>query len=104
MNIFDVGGLTTFVAVVATIIGGTVIFMLLHKTFDIVHFGFGAMASMWFMCCIVAAFIVNLLGGIVGGVFSVLWLLIKIGIIIAIIGSIVKYIYDKVKGLYNKSK
>lgn len=104
MNIFDVGGLTTFVTVVATIIGGTVIFMLLHKIIDIVHLGFGAMASMWFICCIVAAFIVNLLGGICGGVFSVLWFLIKIGIIISIIGSIGKYIYDKIKGLGNKSK
>ncbi|WP_326512192.1 hypothetical protein [Clostridium intestinale] len=93
MNIFDVGGLTTFIAVVATILGGTVIFMLLHKIFDIIHFGFGAMASMWFVCCIVAAFIVNFLGGIVGGIFSVIWFLIKVGAIIAIIVTIGKFIY-----------
>lgn len=95
MNIFDAGGLTTFIAVVATIIGGTVIFMLLHKIFNIVHFGFGAMASMWFICCIVAAFIVNFLGGIVGGIFSVIWFLIKVGAIITIIGAIGKFIYNK---------
>jgi hypothetical protein len=98
VNIFDAGGLTTFIAVVATIIGGTVIFMLLHKIFNIVHFGFGAMASMWFVCCIVAAFIVNFLGGIVGGLFSVIWFLIKVGAIIAIIGSIGKFIYNKLNG------
>ncbi|WP_238882325.1 hypothetical protein [Clostridium sp. YIM B02551] len=98
MNIFDVGGLTTFVAVVATIVGGTIIFMLLHKVFDIVHFGFGAMASMWFICCIIAAFIVNLFGGIVGGLFSIIWFLIKIGVLIAIIGYIIRFIYTKIKG------
>jgi hypothetical protein len=98
MNIFDVGGLTTFIAVVATIIVGTVIFLLLHKIFDVVHFGFGAMASMWFTCCIVAAFVVNFLGGIVGGLFSVIWFLIKVGAIIAIIGGIGKFIYSKIKG------
>lgn len=98
MNIFDVGGLTTFIAVVATIIGGTVIFMLLHKIFDIVHFGFGAMATMWFFCCVVTAFIVNFLGGIVGGLFSIIWFLIKVGAIFAIIGAIGNFIYTKIKG------
>lgn len=98
MNIFDAGGLTAFIALVATIIGGTAIFILLHKIFNIVHFGFGAMASMWFGCCIVAVFIVNFLGGIVGGLFSVIWALIKVGAIIAIIGAIGRFIYTKIKG------
>lgn len=98
MNIFDAGGLTTFIAVVATIIGGTVIFMLLHKIFNIIHFGFGAMASMWFVCCIVVAFIVNFLGGILGGLFAGIWFLIKVGAIIAIIGAIGKFIYNKLNG------
>lgn len=102
MNVFDIGGITTFIAVVATIIGGTAIFMLLHKMFDIVHFGFGAMVTFWFFCCIVTAFIVNLFGGLVGGIFTVIWFLIRVGIIIAIIGSIGKWIYNKVKGLGNK--
>lgn len=95
MNIFDIGGVTTFMAVVATIIGGTAIFILLHKIFDIVHFGFGAMASMWFGCCIVVAFAVNFLGGIVGGLFSAVWFLIKIGAIIAIVSVIGRFIYSK---------
>lgn len=98
MNIFDAGGMTTFIAVVATLIGGTGIFILLHKVFDIVHFGFGAMVTFWFFCCVVAAFIVNIFGGLVGGIFTVIWLLIRVGIIIAIIGSIGKWIYNKVKG------
>lgn len=102
MNIFDTGGLTTFIAVVVTIIGGTAIFILLHKMFDIVHFGFGAMATMWFFCCVAAAFIVNIFGGLVGGIFSVIWFLIKIGTIIAVIGSIGKWIYNKVKGISKK--
>lgn len=98
MNIFDIGGLTTFIAVVATIIGGTIIFILLHKIFDIVHFGFGAMASMWFVCCIVTAFIINLLGGLFGGIFSIIWFLIRLALLVIIIGSIGTYIYGKVKG------
>ncbi|WP_238881772.1 hypothetical protein [Clostridium sp. YIM B02551] len=102
MNIFDVGGMTTFIAVVATIIGGTAIFILLHKVFDIVHFGFAAMVGFWFFCCVAAAFIVNLLGGIVGVIFSVIWFLIKVGIIIATVGWIGKFIYNKIKVIGKK--
>lgn len=102
MNIFDVGGITTFIAVVATIIGGTAIFMLLHKMFDIVHFGLGAVITFFFFCCVAAAFVVNLIGGLVGGIFSVAWFLVRIGIAIAVIASIGKYIYSKVKGIGKK--
>ena len=98
MNIFDAGGLTTLIAVIATIIIGTGIFILLHKIFDIIHFGFGAVVSMWFGCCVAGAFIVNLLGGLVGGVFSVLWFLIKLALVIGIIGSLGYYLYNKFKG------
>ncbi|WP_160669673.1 hypothetical protein [Clostridium sp. C8-1-8] len=97
MNVFDAGGFITFIAVVGAIVGGTVIFILLHKIFDIVHFGFGAMAGMWFTCCIVAAVIINFLGGIVGGVFSIIWFLIKVVAIITILGSIGKRIFNKLK-------
>ena len=58
MNIFDAGGLTSIIAVIVTLIIGTGIFILLHKIFDIIHLGFGAMITMWVGCCIVGAFIV----------------------------------------------
>lgn len=98
MNIFDAGGLTSVIAVIVTLIVGTGIFILIHKIFDIIHFGFGAMITMWVVCCIVGAFIVNFLGGLVGGVFSVLWFLIRLALIIGVIGYIVYYLYNKFKG------
>lgn len=98
MNIFDAGGLTTFIAVIITLVVGTGIFIFLHKIFDIVHFGFGAMITMWVVCCIVGAFIVNFLGGLVGGIFSVIWFLIKLVAGIAILGAGGMFIYNKVSG------
>ena len=97
MNIFDAGGLTTAVAVIITVILGTAIFVLLHEIFDIIHFGFGAMISMWGGCCVVAAVIVNFFGGIVGGIFSVLWVLIRLALIVGIIGYIGSYLYNRIK-------
>ena len=98
MNIFDAGGLTTFIAVIITLVVGTGIFILLHKIFDIVHFGFGAMITMWVVCCIVGAFIVNLLGGLVGGIFTVIWSLIKVIVGIVVLGAGGMFIYNKVSG------
>ncbi|MGG7179253.1 hypothetical protein ACQPU1_16910 [Clostridium paraputrificum] len=98
MNIFDAGGLTTFIAVIITLAVGTGIFILLHNIFEIVHFGFGAMITMWVVCCIVGAFIVNFLGGLVGGIFSILWFLIRLALIIGVISYIGYYLYNKLKG------
>ena len=86
MNIFDAGGLTNVIAVIVTLIIGTGIFILLHKIFEIVHLGFGAMIIMWIGCCIGGAFLVNFLGGLVVGVFSVIWFLIRLALMIGVIG------------------
>lgn len=98
MNIFDAGGLTTFIAVIITLVVGTGLFILLHKIFDIVHFGFGAMITMWVVWCIVGAFIVNHLGGLVGGIFIVIWSLIKVIVGIVVLGAGGMFIYNKVSG------
>ncbi len=98
MNIFDVGGLTTIIAVMMTLIVGTGIFIAINTIFECWYFGIGAMISEWVVCCIVGAFIVNFLGGLVGGIFSILWFLIKLALIIGIIGYIVHYLYNKFKG------
>ncbi|WP_411169267.1 hypothetical protein ACH36K_01470 [Clostridium sp. MB05] len=98
MNIFDVGGLTTFIAVIITLIIGTVIFIALHKIFDIIHFGLGAIITMWVVCCIVGAFIVNFLGGLVGGFFTVICVLIKLIAGLAILGAGGMFIYNKLSG------
>ncbi|GAA0819228.1 hypothetical protein [Clostridium tertium] len=60
MNIFDAGGITTAIAVIATIIIGTGIFALINTIFEIWYLGFGAMVGEWLVCCVISAFIVNL--------------------------------------------
>lgn len=94
MNIFDVGGITTAIAVIATIIIGTGIFALINKIFDVWYLGgISGMIGEWFGCCIVSAFIVNWFSGIILGFFSVLWFLIKVG---AVITGVI-FIYQKLK-------
>lgn len=96
MNVFDVGGLVTAIAVIGSAIIGTAIFVGLHKIFNIIHFGFGAMISMWFVCCVVAAFIINIFSGVIGWILSLIWLLLKIALIIGVISLVIKLLHDKI--------
>lgn len=98
MNIFDAGGLISFVAVVMSVIVGVGIYILLHNIFEITHLGFGAVISFFFGCVIAGAFIVNILASLLGGFISVVWGLVKIIAIIAIIGYGVMFIYNKISG------
>ena len=98
MNIFDAGGLVAFIAIVASLVLGTGIYMGLRKMFHIVYHGFGAVIGMWFGCFLAAAFIINLAAGLIVGVVSVVWFLIKLGIVLALIGSAGMFIYKKVAG------
>ena len=93
MNIFDAGGITTAIAVIATIIIGTGIFALINTIFEIWYLGFGAMVGEWLVCCVISAFIVNWFTGIILGFFSVLWFLIKV---VAVIAAVI-FIYQKFK-------
>ena len=94
MNILDAGGITTAIAVIATIIIGTGIFALINKIFDVWYLGgIPGMIGEWFGCCIVSAFIVNWFSGIILGFFSVLWFLIKV---VAVIAAVI-FIYQKFK-------
>lgn len=94
MNIFDAGGITTAIAVIATIIIGTGIFALINTIFEVWYLGgIPGIITEWFGCCVVAAFIVNWFSGLILGFFSVLWFLIKVGVVI---GGIV-FIYKKIK-------
>lgn len=97
MNVFDVGGLISFMAIVGAAIIGTAIFIGLHKMFDIIHFGFGAIV-MWFGCFVVGAFIINIFSGVIGWALSTIWLLIKIGLVIGVVGTGATFIYNKVVG------
>lgn len=98
MNIFDVGGLVSFVAVVLSVIVGVGIYMLLNSMFEITHLGFGAVISFFFGCVVAGAFIVNILAGLLGGFISVVWGLAKIIVTIAIIGYGIMFIYNKISG------
>ncbi|SHJ87064.1 hypothetical protein SAMN02745248_01175 [Hathewaya proteolytica DSM 3090] len=96
MNIFDAGGLVSFVALVMSLIVGIGIYMLLNNLFEIKHFGFGALISFFFGCVLAGAFIVNIIAGLLGGFLSVVWGLAKIIAIIAILGYGIILIYNKV--------
>ena len=84
--------------VICAIILGTVVFVGINTLFDIWYLGLGAMVGEWFTCVILSGILVQFLGGIVGGLFSALWFLIKIVLIIAVIGGIIMFIYNKTKG------
>lgn len=98
MNIFDVGGITTTIAVIVTLLVGTGIFIAINTIFECWYFGIGAMITEWVVCCIVGAFIVNFLAGLVGGIFSIIWFLIKSVALIGIIGAGGMFIYSKLSG------
>ncbi len=87
---------------VITLILGTITFAWVFFKCDIVCFGCGGIIVVWGLCVLVVGIVVGILGEVAGGLFSIIWFLIKAGIIIAIIGSIGMYIYNKVKGLGNK--
>lgn len=98
MNIFDLGGFISLIALVISVVIGTIIFKLLHKGFHIVHLGFGAVIGMWCGCCIIGAFIVNVFSGILFWSLSAIWILIRIGLLITILGGLVRFIFIKVNG------
>lgn len=98
MNVFYVGGIVSFIATVISAIIGTGLFKLLNNLFEIKYLGgFKAIIAEWFSCFFVGAFIVNLVFGLISGVVSVLWFLIKIALIIAVVGGAGYFIYTKVK-------
>ena len=76
----------------------------MNKLFEIAYLGgFKAVIAEWFSCFFVGAFIVNLVFGLISGVVSVLWFLIKIALIIAVIGGVGYFIYTKIKERKNLS-
>lgn len=98
MNVFDVRGIVSFIATIISAIIGTGLFKLLNNLFEIKYLGgFKAMIAECFSCFFVGAFIVNLVFGLISGVVSVLWFLIKIALIIVIVGGVGYFIYTKVK-------
>lgn len=98
MNVFDAGGLTMILAIIFTLILGTGLFILINTIFEIWYLGFGAMIGEWLICCAVSAFIVNWMSGLIGGLFTILWFLIKLVIVIVVLLAIGSFIYSKVKG------
>lgn len=87
---------------IITLILGTITFAWVFLKCEITYFGCGGIIAVWGLCILGVGIIVGIIGEVAGGLFSIIWFLIKVGIIIAIISSIGKYIYNKVKGLSNK--
>lgn len=89
MGVIEEGGLTGFLLVIVSGIIGTVIFIFLHKIFDIVHFGFKGIVGMWFSCCLVGALIISIFGEIIGWGLSIIWIIIKIILVVKLVSLII---------------
>lgn len=59
--------------VILAIILGTAIFIGINTIFDIWYLGCGAMVGEWFTCVVIVGILAQFLGGLVGGLFSVIW-------------------------------
>ena len=64
-----------FLAILVGLVGGTILFLALHKIFDINRLGFRAMVGMWTVCFIAAIVIPALIVNIIGGALRFLGLL-----------------------------
>lgn len=87
---------------VIILILGTITFAWVFLKCEITYFGCGGITAVWGFCILVVAIIVGIIGEVAGGLFSIIWLLIKVGLIIATVGSAGMYIYNKIKGVDNK--
>jgi hypothetical protein len=56
-----------FLAILISIIGGTILFLALHKIFNINHLGFRVMVGLWTVCFIGAMVIFTIILNIIGG-------------------------------------
>lgn len=54
-----------FLAILVSIVGGTILFSALHKKFDINHFGFRLMGGIWTGCFIAAFMIFTIIMNII---------------------------------------
>lgn len=83
---------------IITFILGTATFAGVFLKCEITYFGCGGIIAVWGLCILGVGIIVGIIGEVAGGLFSIIWFLIKVGIIITIVGSASKYIYNKMKG------
>lgn len=83
---------------ILSLILGTIIFVGVNTIFEIWYFNWTALFGEWFACCVVAYMIIGFLGGLVGGIFSVIWFLIRLALVIGILGYLGYYLYNKFKG------
>lgn len=70
------------IGVIISLILGTAIFFGLNYFINIIYFGVLAIFGVWLGCTVVAYVIVGWFSGIILGFFSIMWSLIKIGLII----------------------
>lgn len=90
-----------FITIAFGVVVGTMIFIGLHKMFDIYHFGFKGIASMWLGCFFAAMLILAIIVKVLGAIFGFIGTLIVFAIKIGAIGLMVYglyYGYKKIKG------
>lgn len=87
---------------VIIVILGTITFAWVFLKCEITYFGCSGIIAVWGLCILGVGIIVSIVGEVTGGLFSIVWFLIKVGFIITIVVSVGKYIYNKVKGADNK--
>ncbi|MBE6054185.1 MAG: hypothetical protein E7212_09780 [Clostridium sartagoforme] len=76
---------------------GSIIFLGLYSRLEISHRGCGRMIAIWAGCVLVVGLVLTILTELVGGVFSVLWFLIRLALMIGVVGYIGYYLYNKFK-------
>lgn len=85
------------IGVIISLILGTIIFFGLNYFISILYFGPLAIFGVWLGCTVVAYVIVGWFSGTILGFFSILWTLIKIGLLIAAIVYVYKKLTSKKK-------
>ncbi|WP_411169274.1 hypothetical protein ACH36K_01505 [Clostridium sp. MB05] len=82
---------------IVILILGTIVSIGVYSKLDIPYMGCSGMIAIWAGSVFVVGSIVTILGELMGGVFSLIWFLIRLALIIGVIGSIGYYLYNKFK-------
>lgn len=89
----------SFLTVLVSLILGSILFAFLNKIFDVFYFGFKGIFGTWFGCVVVIGVFVSKIfesmGTLFSFIFSLLWLLIKVGLIAFILFTAISLIIQK---------
>lgn len=81
---------------------GTIAFAFVFFKCNITYIGCGGIIFVWGLCVLGVGIVISIIGEIAGGLFSIAWVLIKLGAIVATVITIGKYIRNKLNGVDSK--